>query len=804
MPWSAGAPVTVKLVEGHATVVRVYVNANTPLAAGSLPPMRLTAVRNGATLSPGPIGPDRPTTPSAVPVGALGVVSAAQRFSAGGAYTFTLPPEWTRGEISLQADTNPDPNAFSNGCSETACRNRGIVLDGAYFNAVRTTTINPIAFVAGLRGPKGYPAPDPQWSKLEAAMPVPLQVNPYVQSTSASGTLSGCAGLTQEKKESNAEFSGRVYRQRSAELLQSVNEWAGENFVRIGYPMGLASAEVANACPNAGGFSGGLTGGGGSVATDDRPLSAMAHEFSHGIGRTHAGVECGSGADAASDKANGNEPDKNDDGLSGGQSGETWPQLVGGTNFSGGSIKNTFVASTNVEADGALDGVGLFGMENLSNSPYEITYNPTLPAPGGEVYDLMSYCGGNFSVWMSVRNWNRDVEYAEGVPVAVTAPIGFASRSRPPSAKSVRSLATSVVYDTASRKPLVMTVAPDAGEPTPAGPGEYSLTARDAGGRALASAGAAAYTVHLDGAAPQLVITGKVPAVGTRTIEVLQGGQVIAIDRASPAAPTASLLSPRLDARIGGAPGAVIRWRSRDADGDPLKATILYSSDGGRTWRTVFGGPDRGSAVLPSGMLGASRNARIRLYVSDGFDEAIATSPRFLTIGAAPQVAITNPGRGLRASAGSALTLTGAAFDDAGVQLTGRSLTWRSGRQILGTGQHAVTVTLPAGTHVITLTARDPQGRGATASVPVTIIPSVPIVRLLHVPHRTSRKATALTIQVATLAPATLSLAGRRFLLGRNTRSLRVPIRPGHKPLQLALVLRSGPFTSRFGAIVAR
>jgi len=805
MPWSAGAPVTVKLVEGHATVVRVYANSETPLAAGSLPPMRLTATRNGVTLAPGPIGPDEPPAPSAMPVGALGVVGAGQRFSAGGAYTFTLPPEWTRGDISLQADANPDPNAFSNGCSETACKNRGIVLDGVHFNAVRKTTINPIAFVAGLRGPKGYPGPDPQWSKLEAAMPVPLQVNPYVQTTSAGGTLSGCAGLKQEEKESKEEFFGKVYRKRSAELLQSVNDWASENAVRIGYPMGLASAEVANTCPNAGGFSGGLTGGGGSMATDDRPLSAMAHEFSHGIGRTHAGLECGSGADAAADEANGTEPDKGDDALSGGQSGETWPQLVGGTNFVGGSIKNTFVASTKVEADGALDGVGLRGMEDLANSPYEITANLTLPAPGGEVYDLMSYCGGNSSVWMSVRNWNRDVEYAEGVPVDVAGPVGFFARRSPPArASSVRSLAVSVVYDTGSGRPQVMSVAPDEGQPTPSAPGGLSLIARDAAGHPLASAGAFAYPVHLDGAAPQLLIVGKVPAKGTRAVEVLQNGQVLAVDRASSAAPTASLVFPRRGNRVGGPRGAVIRWRSHDADGDPLKATIRYSPDDGRTWRTVFSGPDQGSATLPSSQLGASKRARIRLYVSDGFSEAIATSPRFLAIGAPPQVAITNPGRGLRASAGSALGLTGSAFDDAGVRLTGRSLTWRSGRVILGRGERAMTVALPAGKHVITLTARDRHGRSATASVRVTILPSVPIVRLLRVPHRTSRKATALTIRIATLAPATMIVAGRTVLLGRDQRSIRVPIRPGRKPLKLALVLRSGRFTSRLTATVAR
>jgi hypothetical protein len=362
----------------------------------------------------------------------------------------------------------------------------------------------------------------------------------------------------------------------------------------------------------------------------------------------------------------------------------------------------------------------------------------------------------------------------------------------------------SIVYDTGSTRALVTSVAPDEGAPTPGAPGGYSLTARDAAGHALASAGALAYSVHIDGAPPQLIVVGRVPAAGARTIEVTGVGRVLAVDRASAAAPTARLISPRAGARVGGPRGAVIRWVSRDADGDALKATIRYSPDDGRTWRTVFAGADRGSAILPGSILGATRRARIRLYVSDGFDAAIATSARFVSVGAPPQVAITSPGRGLRASAGSALSLTGSAFEDAGVRLSGRSLTWRSGRQVLGSGERAVTLALPAGRHLVTLTARDRQGRSTTASVAVTIVPAVPVLRLLRVPRRISKKATSLGLQIASLAPATLQVAGRRLLVGRAQSSVRVPVRADRKPLQLVLVLRSGPFTSHFTVTVGR
>jgi hypothetical protein len=826
MPWSAGAPVTVKLVEGHATVVRVFVNheasllrrltgkgSETPMLEESLP-IRLTAIRNGSVLAPGPIGPDRLALGVQIPVGPLGSVTAAQHFGAigeftQGVYTFTLPREWAHGEISLQADANPDPNAFANGCSETACKDRGIVLDGVRFNAVHTTTINPIAFVAGLHGPKGYPGYDPAWNKVEAALPVPLQINPYVQTTTAIGTLSRCAGLEQTATESNEEFNQAVYKKRSAELLLSVNEWAFENFARTGYPMGLVSSEVPSGCANAVNFSGGLTSGGGSVASDDRPLGAMAHEFSHGIGRVHAGLECGSGT--------------------GGQRGETWPQLVGGTNFVGGSFKNTFKASTGEEADGALDGVGLEGLDEPAKSPYTVVYNATLPAAvlKGEYYDLMSYCGGakDAHLWMSVRNWNRDVEYAEGLPVDEAGLVALARvhGERAPSASasgqettalfrrdpastpsSARTLAVGIVLDSGTGKPLVMNVTPDDGAPTPDQPGGYSLTARDAAGHIVGSAGASVTSVHVDGVPPQLLIVGKVLGTGVRAVEVLHEGQLVAVDRASPSAPTASFISPRRGSRIGGSRGVVIRWRSHDADGGSLRATIRYSGNNGRTWRTVFSGEDQGSARLPSYLLSASKRARLRLYVSDGFNEAIVTSPAFVAVGAPPQVTITSPGAGTRFSAGGTLVLTGSAFDDAGKPLSGRALTWRSGRQILGTGQHVTALTLAAGRHVITLTARDPEGRSATASIPVTIDPSPPVLRALSFPSHVSVKARSVTIRIAALAPATLTLPGVRVLVQRTPRAVRVPIRPGSKPLALALILRSGSFTSMLTVTVGR
>jgi Divergent InlB B-repeat domain len=887
MPWSA-TPVKVQLVEGHMTVIRVYANTGASFN-GSLPGMRLSAYRNGQLLAPGPVTGSQPPTVSAIPVGPVGQVKPAQRFSQTGAYTFTLPLDWTRGDVQFVADANPTPGLFPNDCPDDSCRERGIVLNNIHFTPVHTTTIDPIAFLAGTHEPQGYPGYDPAWNKVKAVLPFPIQVNPYVQVTGVTSTLTTCDGQTQGANQSNAAFAQQVYRKQANDLTQVAADWAAANDIRIGYPFGIVPAGVPNNCPNTFPFTGGNTTsipGGPSVASDDRPLTALAHELSHGVGRVHAGVECGSGADpttdgtvatltgnttngslqitnlssvtglAASQPISGpgvqagatiqsitppsavtmNLPANktntgatytftNDDALTGNQGGETWPQLVGGTNFLGGSYQPTFTASDGTQEDGAIDGIGLAGIDSqlsskyVFRSPYSIIYNKTLPAPlgpGAEIFDLMSYCAGinDANAWISVLNWNRDVTYAQGPAVGTAGRVGFWARdtggpvfrtSPPATTNAARSLAVTDVYDIATGGSLLTHVEPDASAPTPVQPGStYSLLARDASGHVVATAGAVSLLVHGDWTTPVILIFGKIAARGVREIDVLHDGIVVGRIDASAHAPTVAITSPGRGARIGGPRGAVVRWRSHDSDGDRLTAMVRYSPDGGRTWRSIYSGPDTGSVKLPSYLLSASREARVRIYTSDGFYTAIATSPRFVAIGAPPLVTITTPTGAARVAAGAALVLAGSAYDDTGGRLTGRALTWRAGRRVIAAGSQAAVVDLPAGHHRITLTARDRHGRTASASVWVTITPSPPVLKLLHTPKRISSKARSLRLSLATLAPAKVAIGRTHTLVGRSPRTLRVAIRPGRTPLTIVLTLRSGPYVSRAAIAVVR
>jgi hypothetical protein len=197
--------------------------------------------------------------------------------------------------------------------------------------------------------------------------------------------------------------------------------------------------------------------------------------------------------------------------------------------------------------------------------------------------------------------------------------------------------------------------------------------------------------------------------------------------------------------------------------------------------------------TLPSRLLSASSDARVRVFVSDGFNEAIATSARFVTLGAPPTVAIASPSKRARVAAGGALDLEGSAYADSGQRLTGRALVWRAGRRVLGTGEMLVSRTLPAGTHTITLTARA-GGRTASATAGVTVTPTPPVVTALRAPRRISARARSLTFSLASLTPATLFVGHVRTVIGRRQRSIRVTIRPGRSVLYLAVTLRSGRY----------
>jgi hypothetical protein len=833
-------PVKVNLAEHHATVVRVYASTTVPLGAAPVPPIVLKAYRNGKLLAPGPIG--QTSLPGFLQVGPLGgdaFMRNTLRYQPTGAYTFTLPDSWTTGDIQLVADGNTPPSTFPN-CF-ASCQAAGIELDGVHFNPVTPEFIYPIAFsfknIVGHRFyPAGYPNVDPAWYETAAVSAFPIYIEPYRMVWDATGDIKPADPTT---------FN---YKKSSNNMLAIVEAWADANDTNSAHiPFGVV--------PIGGQYGGGLTQTNGgtysdsqprAMASENRPITALAHELHHAVTYPHAGVECGSGIDADTDGgpavatgaitkgsntltslsfSSGQLSDLvvgegvSADGLSGlitaisgptitvqyaatktsasttitftpddlGQTGEDWPPSTTDAN--------------NTPIDGLLDGVGL---DTNSPPPYRIIQS-TAAAPA---FDLMSYCGGEATSWISVKNWNRDVNYPASGPVASRRQAGStqaAFRATPPATVSAtRSLNVTAVVDLLSTTATVERIADDAGTPTPANGQTYLLVGRDVHGTVITTAGTVTSLSHVEHAEPVYAVSGRIAAAGVREIDVMYNGAKIGQATASAHAPTVTITSPTKGSRVGGAGGAVLRWSAHDADGGSLTVEVRYSADGGHTWHTIYGGPNIGGVTLPSGFLSASKTALVRVYVSDGFNQAIATSPQFRALGAPPLVTITSPRTGTRQLAAAALTLTGVAWDDGNHMLAGKSLTWTAGRTVLGRGASISPTTLTAGRHTITLTATDHSRRKGRASIVVTILPSPPTLTLLKAPRTISRKAKSVTIKLASLAPATVTVGHTRATIGRKARSVKIKIKRGKTTLTLILVLKSGSYTIHVPVTIAR
>ena len=301
---------------------------------------------------------------------------------------------------------------------------------------------------------------------------------------------------------------------------------------------------------------------------------------------------------------------------------------------------------------------------------------------------------------------------------------------------------------------------------------------RDAAGRALADAGVAPTAVHDSDAQ---ILRANVPATGAAGVQVVKDGAVVAERRRSAHTPRARILSPGRGARVRGRT-TTVRWRASDADRDQLAVSLDYSGDGGRLWRTLFIGPDRGRVALPTRLLTGSRNARLRLRANDGFSETATLSGRFLSAGAPPVVSIVTPSKASTIRADATLVAAGSAYDDGNRRLSGRRLTWRLGRRVIGRGAEISATDLPAGRRRLQLDARDHRGRIGSSSVSLRVLPVTPRFIELSAPPAITRTARRVRVRVLTNVTATLRIGRQRFLVSRRPRMISVRVAPGRRP----------------------
>jgi hypothetical protein len=745
----------VQLAEDKTTIVRVWANAGNlrPPATsfpGVLPLLRV--FRNGRELRPFspllPLGGRKN-----LPLGPT-QVSADMRADQRGPFTFWLPPEVTRGRIELRAEVNAVP-PFARECPNCVADDK-LTLRGVAFRPMRGYLIAPLEIFYTRDGIERRPLADPRrvFDSVRRIYPTELLVPPDY-----------AARL-------DANSFANVPSDHNTKAFDLVGSWERDNApagdaagISSGLVNGLSQRKFFCCNPPRSKFFVSVEQG--------LPLSSTAHELIHLVA-PHASRACGGGDD--------------------GQSGEDWPGDQRGY-LQGVGIDTTPIAGQ----------PGVFGLIVPGRSP---TANDSNDADPGQYFDVMSYCLAHRQPlgWISPRNWNRLVDtFATGGARDLTQANQRAAASAVRRGPSF--FVNAEVYP--GRSPEIQSVSRvDAAQDSVTS--DFHFVVRNSAGAVLSDTGVPAGVAHTPTQAGIITLQAAVPAgPDAALIEVVQGGTVIARRAASPNLPTVKLLAPVNRATARSNRDLQVTWRAADRDGGQLLSRVEYSSNDGRAWRTLTLGVTGQSARIPGRRLTASRRARIRVTVSDGFNETQAVSPRFVAEGGKPQVSIVLPRAGQALRADTNLVLEGAAFDEVGGLLANNRLRWLDGRRLLGRGRRVSVYGLRPGSRRLRLEARNAQGRVGSQTVSVRVLRVAPTFIAPRIPTRLSRTARSLTVLIAASLASKLTVSGagvrRRVAdVDRRPRRIRVAVTPGRRALKLRFELRSGRARSTLLAEVAR
>jgi hypothetical protein len=763
---SGGSYSGVPLIAATKTVVRFYADA-IGAPQGGVPGVGavLHGFRNGVELPNSPLYPDY--GPAALPdvgEGSLDPVAPSERTSDTNAFTFTLPWLWTTGTITLVADVLPPPPSFGGPqfleCTSPICQaDNAFMVNGVTFNPGPTIDVTTI----GISLPGDAPLPPPT-SVFSAALAITpggagVAVYPYSAMIQPTPQLLNLIG-----SDRNTDY-GEIVQSWAGNLtpcdLDCIPYGLPQDFVvgitrdQRGVTMGgwnLSALPLFNPAPGQDPHLG------IAVVNPSRPLTSVAHELGHLLGRNHADVS------------------QQPPGCGG--NGGPWPP----------------------DGKGFIEGIGL----DTRTTPFKIIA-PGLPSEPSQWFDWMSYCAsinestanGNLpDAWISDRNWNADVSdelafgqrqlaggtFGQQIARArghLTA--GDASGRRSARAAGGGPMLTVLANGGAGGAQFVA-VLPTRGRTAPLSASTpFVLSAVSSSGHVLSQVPMSGSVGHSDLPDPKVFysLEAQVPTGAVHALRISDNGVVVATKVRPRHLPHVRIIAPTAGERVGGLKPVTVRWRATDADHVPLTIYLDYSPDNGSHWHTVFVGANRGSVRLPAFFFASSSRARARVRANDGFDQTQAVSARFRALDPPPQVAILDPAGPSRIPGNAVLALRGAAFDASLHRLTGRSLTWTLSGTLLGRGEAIVASALPPGVDRITLLARDAHGRIGRATVAVY----VGAVRLsflsVAAPKHLSRHAGRLQLTVASALPATLRIRTRVYPITGRPLTISVRIRPG-------------------------
>jgi hypothetical protein len=249
----------------------------------------------------------------------------------------------------------------------------------------------------------------------------------------------------------------------------------------------------------------------------------------------------------------------------------------------------------------------------------------------GHLHDFMSYgdnAFGNPRSWISPQNWRVLFETLGGVSASR---VGRAARSATAAAPAGPVAGHGIVV--AGYLPpgggghILSVLRSDAQlSPPPApGPASGAVIVRSTSGRTLESYPIPAHNFDLSPADP-IPFLIVLPDRGTpAAIVIKRGKRVVAQLRRSPHPPRGRFTGLRRASRIKAGRPLVLRWRTKDADGDKVRSSVFLDAKGqSRVLALSASGQSARVAakIIPRGRF------RLRLLMSDGLNATTVRSPK--------------------------------------------------------------------------------------------------------------------------------------------------------------------------------
>ncbi|MCE1252974.1 MAG: hypothetical protein LWX83_05430 [Anaerolineae bacterium] len=169
-----------------------------------------------------------------------------------------------------------------------------------------------------------------------------------------------------------------------------------------------------------------------------------------------------------------------------------------------------------------------------------------------------------------------------------------------------------------------------------------------------------------------------------------------------------------------------ITWKASDADGDKLSYIVEFNPDINNPeseWWVLGEDLTQAEGEEDLSQWPGGKHAQFRVTASDGLLATEALSKEFVVPVKAPEAEIFDPEWGTEYAEGEEILLEGEAYDLQDDWLEDKALVWSSDKvsKPLGYGEELV-ISLPVGTHTITLTAKNSQGLESKAVLKQQIV----------------------------------------------------------------------------------